>query len=34
MKVFKWIYYPVLLILIVAFVALGFVGVTASDKSS
>lgn len=33
MKIFKWIYYPVLLILIVAFVALGFVGVTSSDKS-
>ncbi len=34
MKVFKWIYYPVLIVLLGAFVALGFVTSTATDGKS
>ena len=32
MKVFKWIYYPVLILLLVALVAFGFTGVALSDS--
>lgn len=34
MKVFKWIYYPVLILLLLALVAFGFTGVALSDSSA